>query len=218
MIQELEKNMKLQLALDIMSYEQSLALIEKVADYIDIVEIGTPFILEEGMKPVRDFKKRFPQLKVFADTKIMDAGDIEATSAFKAGADIATVLGVTDIATIISCIEAAKKFNKKIVVDMICVNNMEGKIKELERIGVNGLAVHTGVDQQKSGRTPIDDLKVMKKISKKSEIYVAGGIELKTIGKYTKYYPDVLIVGGGICSADNPALAAKLISEKIKSV
>jgi 3-hexulose-6-phosphate synthase len=37
------------------------------------------------MAPVRAFKARFPDLKVLADVKIMDAGEIEAGASFDAG-------------------------------------------------------------------------------------------------------------------------------------
>ena len=94
---------------------------------------------------------------------------------------------------------------------MICVENMEERIAKLEEIGVHGLAVHTGTDQQAIGRTPLDDLKVMSAAAKKAKISVAGGIHADTVKAYIEYHPDVLIVGGGICHAEDPAAAAKEI-------
>ena len=107
--------------------------------------------------------------------------------------------------------EAAEKYGKEIVVDMICVENMEERIAKLEEIGVHGLAVHTGTDQQAIGRTPLDDLKVMSAAAQKAKISVAGGIHADTVKDYIEYRPDVLIVGGGICHAEDPAAAAKEI-------
>lgn len=208
--------MKLQLALDIFSLEDSLKLTGKVKDYIDIIEIGTPFVMEEGMEAVRQFRSKFPDKEILADTKIMDAGELEAASAFKAGADYITVLGVTDLATIEACVKTANQYGKKAIVDMICVEDIPTKIAQLEAIGVHGIAVHTGVDQQKNGRTPMDDLKVMKQYAKKAEISVAGGIELTTIPEYAALKPDILIVGGGIGNAQDPANEAKLIYTKMK--
>lgn len=208
--------MKLQLALDVLNLQESLALAEKVHEYVDIIEIGTPFIIEEGMESVRQFRKRFPNKEILADIKIMDAGDLEAASAFKAGADYVTVLGTTDILTVQSCVETANKYGKEIVVDMICVEDIPKKIKQLEAVGAHGLAVHTGVDQQKAGREPIDDLRVMKEHSKSAKISVAGGISLETIPMYAELKPEVLIVGGGICSANDPAKQARAIYEKIQ--
>ena len=107
--------------------------------------------------------------------------------------------------------EAAEKYGKEIVVDMICVENMEERIAKLEEIGVHGLAVHTGTDQQAIGRTPLDDLKVMSAAAQKAKISVAGGIHADTVKDYIEYRSDVLIVGGGICHAEDPAAAAKEI-------
>ncbi|MGN0592837.1 MAG: 3-hexulose-6-phosphate synthase [Ruminococcus sp.] len=208
--------MKLQLALDIFSLEDSLALTEKVRDYVDIIEIGTPFVIESGMEAVRQFRERFPEKEILADTKIMDAGELEAASAFEAGADYVTVLAVTDIATVEACVATANKYGKKVVMDMICVPDIPGKIAQLEAVGVHGIAVHTGVDQQKQGRTPMDDLKVMKQHARSAEISVAGGISYNTIPEYAALKPDVLIVGGGIGNAADPAAEAKRIYEKIK--
>ncbi len=210
--------MKLQLALDTLSMADSIALTEKVRDYIDIIEIGTPFIMEYGMEAVRNFRKRFPEKEILADAKIMDAGELESRAAFEAGADYVTVLGVTDILTVESCVQTATKYGKKIVVDMICVEDIPAKIRQLETAGAHCLAVHTGVDQQKAGRKPIDDLRLMKEHCKIAEIFVAGGISLETIPLYAELSPEVLIVGGGICSADDPAGQAMLIYKKIKSV
>ncbi|WP_342759089.1 3-hexulose-6-phosphate synthase [Kineothrix sedimenti] len=207
--------MKLQLALDIFNLDEALGLAEKLKEYVDIIEIGTPFVLEYGLEAVRQFRAKFPDKRILADTKIMDAGELESAAAFKAGADYVTVLAVTDIATINACVETANKYGKEIVADMICVEHIPEKIEQLEAIGVHGIAVHTGVDQQKRGRTPMDDLKVMKTYSKSAEISVAGGISLETVPAYAALNPDVLIVGGGITNATDPVQEAKLIYEKI---
>lgn len=207
--------MKLQLALDIFNLDEALGLAEKLKEYVDIIEIGTPFVLEYGLEAVRQFRAKFPDKRILADTKIMDAGELESAAAFKAGADYVTVLAVTDIATINACVETANKYGKEIVADMICVEHIPEKIEQLEAIGVHGIAVHTGVDQQKRGRTPMDDLKVMKTYSKSAEISVAGGISLETVPAYAALNPDVLIVGGGITNAADPVQEAKLIYESI---
>ncbi|MDO4323796.1 MAG: 3-hexulose-6-phosphate synthase [Lachnospiraceae bacterium] len=208
--------MKLQLALDTFGLEEALNLAEKVKNYVDIIEIGTPFILENGMEAVRCFRKKFPDKRILADTKIMDAGKLEAAAAFEAGADYITVLAVTDRATIEECLETAEKFGKKVVADMICVDNIPKKTEELEAAGVDGIAVHTGVDQQKRGRTPLDDLKIVKENCKRTSIFVAGGITLATLPEYAALSPDVLIVGGGIGNAADPEKEAKLIYQKLQ--
>lgn len=207
--------MRLQLALDDIALAEALRLVERVEDCLDIVEIGTPLIIEEGLAPVRAMKARFPGLEVLADLKIMDAGAQESRQAFAAGADYVTALGVTDLATIEGCLVAAEQYGRTMVVDMICVADMAQRIAQLERIGVRALAVHTGVDQQAAGRTPLDDLKLMKAHSAASRIFVAGGITVATLPRYLEHGADVVIVGGGICQADDPVRAARALRELI---
>jgi 3-hexulose-6-phosphate synthase len=143
----------------------------------------------------------------------MDAGEYEARSAFMAGARYVTVLGVTDLLTVKACLEVAVKFDGVIVVDMICVQDLPSKIAELESIGVRALAAHTGVDQQAAGRTPAQDLAVMKQHSERCEIFVAGGVNSKNIREYMRLGADVAVVGGGICRASDPVGEARLLSK-----
>ena len=105
--------MKLQLALDDITLDDAVELLDKVHTYVDIIEVGSPFIIEEGMRPVRIFKEKYPDCEILADTKIMDAGEYEAEETFKAGADYCTVLGVTDTLTIEGCVKAAKEYGKQ---------------------------------------------------------------------------------------------------------
>lgn len=207
--------MKLQIALDDVTLEQALALLEQVKDDVDIVEVGTPFMMEYGMEPVRRIKERFPGLEVLCDTKIMDAGAYEARLAFEAGADYVTVLGVTDDRTIQEVAAEAARNSGKVMADMICVPDLPERIARLEELGVDVIAVHTGVDQQAAGRTPLDDLREMRAHVKHTAIAVAGGIRLETLDQYLLYRPEILIVGGGIAHAKDPARAAKELAEKI---
>jgi 3-hexulose-6-phosphate synthase len=205
--------MKLQLALDDLTIQQSIELLHKVETYVDIIEIGTPFMMMEGMKATREIKKRFPDHEVLCDTKIMDAGAYEAKIAFNAGADYVTVLGVTDNATIKACVNKAIEYGRKVVVDMICVPDLPQRIKVLEDIGVEYLAVHTGVDQQANGRTPLDDLIEIKGATKNAKIAVAGGLKSSNLNIYMPYTPDIIIVGGGILNAPDPVKETKMIKE-----
>lgn len=208
--------MKLQLALDDWSLEKSIELLERVGNDVDIVEIGTPFMMMYGMHAVSEIKKRFPDHEVLCDAKIMDAGAYEAKICFEAGADYITVLGVTDNATIKACVDQAKAFGKKLVVDMICVENLPERIKTLESLGVEYLAVHTGVDQQANGRSPLDDLIEMRETSKTAKIAVAGGLKSGNLGPYMPYSPDIIIVGGGILNAPDPVAETKKIKSMLK--
>ena len=208
--------MKLQLALDDITLEEAMELVANVRDYVDIIEVGTPMVMEYGMAPVRELKKRFPDKKVLADLKIMDAGKYESEIAFKAGADYITVLGVTDDGTIEGCVEAARAHRGLVVADMICVKDAEERIRRLEELGIDILSVHTGVDQQAAGRTPLDDLKIMRRAVTAAEISVAGGISAETLPAYLEYKPEIVIVGSGITHAEDPRKVAEKIYKIVR--
>lgn len=210
--------MELQLALDDIALEEAIALVKNVHSYVDIIEVGTPMVVEYGMLPVRELRKLFPDKKILADLKIMDAGGYEAKSALEAGADYITVLGVTDDRTIQGCIEAARAYGGYIVADMICVNNIKERVHRLEELGVDFISVHTGVDQQAMGRTPLDDLKLMRSVVQIAKISVAGGISAETLPEYQKYEPEVVIIGSGIVHAENPKEAAEKIYKILKRI
>ena len=111
--------MKLQVAFDIQHSDEVLELVEVNGDLIDIVEIGTPLIMKEGLKSVQKIKKEYPNQTVLADLKIMDAGSLEAQIGFDAGADIVSVLGLASKKTLTSVKQTAVKNGRKVMVDMI---------------------------------------------------------------------------------------------------
>lgn len=210
--------MKLQLALDEFKLEPALELARKVEKYVDIIEIGTPFIIDYGMEAVRRFKKEFPNKEILSDEKIMDGGYHESELAYEAGAEYVTVLAATENLTIKSCLKARDEFKKQLVVDFVDITNLAERVKECEDLGVDVLAVHTGADQQAAGRTPLEDLKIMTSTAKRAKIAVAGGINSDTIDQYVALKPDIVIVGSAIGQAPDPAEEARLIKEAMEKV
>ena len=208
---------KLQLALDNISLEDAFRLVEQLESKIDIVEVGTPLVLKYGLKAVSELKHKFHSLEILCDAKIMDAGGYESGITFAAGADWVTVMAFTDTATIEQCVEASKKARGKVMADMLCVTDFPGRVSVLEELGIDCIAVHTGVDQQRLGQTALDDLRELKRYVKKSKIAVAAGITDDTLDEYLKLAPDIIIVGNGIIGQPNPIVAATAIHNKIVS-
>ncbi|MGI6070696.1 MAG: 3-hexulose-6-phosphate synthase [Blautia sp.] len=205
------KKMKLQVAMDTISPDKLEAYLENAKEYLDIVELGTPYLLVHGVSIIHKIKKIAPHIEILCDSKIMDAGYYEAEELFKSGADYVTVLAVADNSTIKECVRASQKYGKTLVADMICIEDVKTKAEQLEALGVAAISVHTGVDQQAEGRTPLDDLAKIKEGTKKAQVFVAGGLTKDTIKDYMEYQPEVLIVGGGILNAEDPVEETRLI-------
>ena len=203
--------MKLQLALDLVNIPEAIELVSEVEAYIDVVEIGTPVVINEGLHAVKAMKDRFPNLQVLADLKIMDAGGYEVMKASEAGADIITVLGVSDDSTISGAVDEAKKQGKLIMVDMINVQNLETRAREIDALGVDYICVHAGYDHQAAGKNSFAELRTIKSVVSKAKTAIAGGIKLDTIEEVIAAEPDLVIVGGGITGVeDKPAVAAAM--------
>lgn len=202
---------ELQLALDLVNIPEAKKLVKEVEAFIDIVEIGTPVVINEGLRAVKEIKEEFPNLKVLADLKIMDAGGYEVMKASEAGADIITVLGVSDDSTIQGAVEEARKQNRKIMVDMINVKNLEERAREIDALGVDYICVHSGYDHQASGKNSFEELRAIKRVVVNAKTAIAGGIKLDTLKEVISASPDLIIVGGGITSVeDKQSVAAEM--------
>ncbi|MDQ0242499.1 3-hexulose-6-phosphate synthase [Bacillus fengqiuensis] len=208
--------MELQLALDLVNIPEAIELVKEVEEHIDIVEIGTPVVINEGLHAVKAMKEAFPHLKVLADLKIMDAAGYEVMKASEAGADIVTILGAAEDMSIKGAVEEAKKQGKKILVDMIAVKDLAARAKEVDELGVDYICVHTGYDLQAVGKNSFEDLQTIKSVVKNAKTAIAGGIKLETLPEVIKAQPDLVIVGGGITGKEDKKAAAAEMQKMIK--
>ncbi|WP_344365609.1 3-hexulose-6-phosphate synthase, partial [Arthrobacter humicola] len=189
--------MKLQVAMDLLTVEDALELAAKVAEYVDIIELGTPLIKAAGLSAVTAIKNAHPDKIVFADMKTMDAGELEADIAFKAGADLVSVLGSADDSTIAGAVKAARAHGKGIVVDLIGVSNKVSRAKEARALGAKFVEFHAGLDEQSQ---PGYDLKGLLTAGEEARVpfSVAGGVNLSTINAVQRAGADVAVAGGSI--------------------
>jgi len=196
--------MILQVALDLTDVEQAISIAEKAArGGAHWLEVGTPLIKKEGMRAVELLKRRFPDRKIVADLKTMDTGALEVEMAARHGADVVSILGVADDKTILDAVEVARRYGIRVMVDLIGVKDKVKRAKELEKMGVHYILVHTGIDEQVQGKTPLEDLeKVVKAV--KVPVAVAGGLNLETIPKVIELGATIIIVGGAITKAKDP--------------
>lgn len=207
--------MKLQVALDRLSYEECFDIIPKILPYADIIEIGTGIIKEYGLGVVRNIKEKYPETKILADVKICDAGESESEKAFLYGADIITVMSFADSKTISSCLSVSEKYNGTLVVDLLN-NHSVSSIENLKSLGVKNVSVHIGKDQQKDDD---NDFETFANIINEYDFktYFAGGINKDNLAGFLKYDPDVVIVGSGITSKDSPEKESEIIQRMISN-
>lgn len=207
---------KLQVAVDLLTTADALTLAHNVGPYVDIIELGTPLIKSAGLAVISAVKAAHPDKEVFADLKTADAGFLEADLAFNAGADLVTVLGAAGDATIRGAVEAGLKHNKKVVADLIGVDNRVERAREIAKLGVAFVEIHAGLDEQAQ---PGYAIQVLLDDAKEAGVpfSIAGGVNTDTIGAVRDAGAEVAVVGGAIYSADDPAAVAKALKNALST-
>ncbi len=206
----------LQLALDFVDLKRAVKSAQAgVAGGVDWLEVGTPLIKSEGVQAVRELRRLFPRVTLVADMKIMDAGRIEVETAAKAGANIVDVLGAASDATIRECIQAGKNYGAKIVVDLIAVKDPVSRGKQIEDFGADYVTVHCSIDEQMEGKDPFETLRRLAE-AVSLPVGVAGGINSETAARALEAGASIVIVGGAITKAVDPAEAASNIRKAME--
>ncbi|UNB51919.1 3-hexulose-6-phosphate synthase [Mycolicibacterium sp. YH-1] len=205
---------KLQVAIDLLTTADALALTNKVAEYVDVIELGTPLIKCAGMSVISAIKAAHPDKEVLADLKTADAGFLEADLAFAAGADLVTVLGTAGDPTIEGAVEAGRKHGKQVVADLIGVEHRIERAREVTKLGVAFVELHAGLDEQAqpgySIHTLIEDGKTAG-----VPFAIAGGITADTIAAVRAAGAHVAVAGGAIYGAADPAAAARALKDAL---
>lgn len=206
----------LQVALDFINLPRALKLAgETLQGGADWIEAGTPLIKSSGLDAVRELRKRFPQATLVADMKTMDVGRIEVESAAKAGADVVVVLGLASDSTVRECIEAGKHYGAKIMVDLLEVDKLLERAKEVERMGADYIGLHTSIDEQMEGKISFQGVRTIAgKIG--IPIAVAGGVNSENAHKAVEAGANIIIVGGAIIKSVDAKKATTEIKKAIE--
>jgi len=208
---------KLQVAIDLLTTKEALALAAKVAPYVDIIELGTPLIKNMGSAVITAMKNAHPDKLVFADLKTADAGELEADIAFTAGADLVTVMGAAGDATIIGAVKAAKAHGKGVVVDTIGYPDRVRRAQEVSKLGVEFVELHAGLDEQWTDGYSIQVL-IDEAARVGVPVSVAGGVNISNVAAVVEAGAKVIVAGAAIYGAEDPAAAAKELREAIDAV
>ncbi|MAE64734.1 MAG: 3-hexulose-6-phosphate synthase [Phycisphaeraceae bacterium] len=201
--------MQLQIALDLCTIDEGRALADALDDLVDIFEIGTPMILQDGMAAIRAMTAEGRTL--LADTKIVDAGEHEALIAFDAGADLVTVLGVADDATVHGVVSAARARSGRVLADLITIHDVARRAVELVELGVDLVCVHTAYDRQSSGADPLAELAEVVAVVGAERCAVAGGLDAAKMPYVAALAPAVAVVGGAVATSAEPRGTAEEI-------
>jgi 3-hexulose-6-phosphate synthase / 6-phospho-3-hexuloisomerase len=209
---------QVQVALDVLELGTALRIAQvAVASGIGWIEAGTPLIKSEGMRAVQTLSRRFPRNTIVADMKTLDAGGIECEMAFRAGAKVVSVSGLAHDRTILDSVRAASRYDGRLMADLLMLSNPRKRARELQKLGVNIVCLHTGIDAQKALNSRLKVSPIVRDLTRMLRIPVAtaGGVTPNVVKGLVEAGVKVIIVGGWITGSKDPAKASRQIMERI---
>ena len=207
--------MKLQIAIDRVSIERAIDIIKEVEEYADIIEIGTSLIKDFGLESVRRIRKEFPNIRILADIKTVDEAEYEFEAVYKAGADIATVLGGSSLETLRICKKVANKYGKDYLIDLIDISSERQEILKEFTDGI--LCIHLPSDNKGVGLESLIDSRIGN-LGGFNKLAVAGGVDRDNINIIKKANFHIAIVGGSITKSSNIKESAKILKKLMEEV
>jgi 3-hexulose-6-phosphate synthase len=191
-----------QLSLDLTDLSEALRTADlAVQAGVDWLEVGTPLIIAEGMRAVRELRARYPEIPIVADLKTMDGGWLEAEIMAKAGASMVVVMGQAHAETVELVVKAGSDFGVKVMGDNMAMADPVEGAKRLEELGCDYVIHHVGFDMRTLRRergltapTPLDRLReVVDAVS--VPVQAVGGLTLEQAIDTPGYGAPLVVIG-----------------------
>lgn len=222
--------MRIQAALDYnLTMEDAYDIVDETLASVEVYEIGTPFLRDHrGLKCVRAMRANYPGITLYVDTKIEDIGLKEtmgldtglvadpydaAASAFEAGGDIVTIMANSSNRAIEQTVLAARRYGGEVLADLMDVEDVVGRARELDELGVDYVSankLYVGQDPEltKGPYQPLIDLIAITPVVRRGRTSIQGGVTLENIGEIAKARPSLICIGRGIYAAEDRRAAA----------
>ena len=221
-----------QLSLDLIDLREALDTAEiALRAGVDWLEAGTPLIIAEGMRGVRELRARYPNVPIVADLKIMDGGWLEAEMAAKAGASMVVVMGQAHEETIELVVKAGRDFGAKIMGDNMAMPDPVEGARRLEHLGCDYIVHHIGYDMRTLRRergqpapTPLDRLReIVAAVS--VPVQAVGGLTIEQAAETPAYGAPLVVIGAPLAidahafraAAGDLEATLRLICERVHS-
>jgi 3-hexulose-6-phosphate synthase len=219
-----------QISLDLTSIPEALETAKMAMRAgVDWLEAGTPLIIAEGMRGVRELRAAFPDTPIVADLKTMDGGWLEAELMAKAGASMVVVMGQAHIETVELVVRAGKDFGVKVMGDNLGMPEAVAGARLLAEAGCDYIIHHIAFDLRtlwkERGRavpSPLDQLhSVVEAVDK--PVQAVGGLSIEQAIETPKYGAPLVVIGAPLAidpssfrtASGNVERALRQICEKV---
>ncbi len=204
-----------QLSLDLIDLKEALRAADMaVRAGVDWLEVGTPLIIAEGLRGVRELRAKYPDIPLVADLKAMDGGWLEVEMMAKAGASMVVVMGQAHPETVELAVKAGREFGAKVMGDNMAMPDPVDGAKLLEELGCDYIVHHIGYDMRTLRRsrgqeapTPLDRLyEIVRAVD--IPVQAVGGLTLEQATDVPKYGAPLVVIGAPL-AIDSHAFRTK---------
>lgn len=175
---------------------------------VDWLEAGTPLILAQGLRAVRELRARFPGVPIVADLKTMDGGYLEAEMMAKAGATYVVVMARAHEETLRVVVKAGHDYGIGVMGDNLGCPDMVAGAKLLEDLGCGYVIHHIGYDERggiaargEKAPTPLDQLREVV-AAVRVPVQAVGGLSIEQAIQTPAYGAPLVVIGAPL--AINP--------------
>jgi len=206
--------MKLQVAIDRVSLAHAITLAKSLDGIADVIELGTSLVKDYGLIALSDIKAELQFSELLMDLKAIDEGVYEFNKGFEANADVLTVMASADLATISAVYDVTQKAGKKMLIDLLNVD--EAQITPLLGFEEAIFGLHHSHDSNADFDAAGSVKHFHEQFPTVKHIAVAGGIDLEQVKKLSADgIAEIAIVGGKVAGATDPVAAGQTFKEAL---
>ncbi|MFT6404156.1 MAG: 3-dehydro-L-gulonate-6-phosphate decarboxylase [Marinomonas primoryensis] len=207
----------LQIALDATDMQAALSLVENIANYVDVIEVGTILAFAHGVESVSLLREKYPHHVIVCDMKITDASAILTKIALAAGANWVTVSAAAHIETIRAASKVAEEYSGEVQIELYGHWTLEDA-KAWIKMGITQAIYHRSRDAELAGVTwTQEDLIKMKALSDLGiELSITGGIVPADLHLFKDLKVKSFIAGRALASEEGRLIAESFHNEIAK--
>jgi 3-hexulose-6-phosphate synthase len=211
-----------QISLDLIDLNEALETAAlAIRAGVDWLEAGTPLIIAEGMRGVRELRAHFPDTPIVADLKITDGGWLEAEMAIKAGANMIVVMGQAHPETIELVAKAGRDLGAKTMGDNMNMPDPVTGAQLMQSLGCDYIIHHIGYDMRTLRRqrglhapTPLDRLReVVDAVS--VPVQAVGGLTIQQAIDTPSFGAPLVVIGAPLAIDGDLEATLRLICQKV---
>ncbi len=191
-----------QISLDLTTVAEALETAEMaVRAGVDWLEVGTPLIIAEGMRPVEALRERYPDIPIIVDLKTMDGGWLEVELMARAGASHVVVMGQAHRETIELVVRAGGDFGVEVMGDNLGMPDPVEGARLLGEAGCDIVVHHIGYDYRtvrkqrgEAVESPLDRLRdVVAAVP--VPVQAVGGLTIEQAVMAPSYGAPIVVIG-----------------------